>query len=396
MGKGKKKTSRKGTKAWRKNISNKELDYYIEKVAREERSGGPLDSVPDEDLFFVDKSSDVSLIKKTARCRGKVLKSDAILERQSLVPPLISTKTKSKRGKTPKTKVLAYVGEKQVKQGNAQETFDIWADDVHHESDGSKKKLNMKKVRSTECPAAAVEVDIAGCSFNPSFEEHQEALGLAVAQEMQKVYKQQLEPPPIPVMVPGVPVEEEDAFFLDVDDGAEVPGFGEEQDLETSRPVKIKKLTRADLNRKRRRKERMRADEEKVKRVKLNKDILRLPEIAEDLEKEQEEKDKERLRRMIGRKERESKGPPRLGKLRFQPAPLQVLLSDEVSGSLRKLKGCFNLVRDRYINLQRRGLIEPRQPTKKRARKKRIEYEQGSKGNLEREMHYARQEVNGA
>lgn len=38
----------------------------------------------------------------------------------------------------------------------------------------------------------------------------QDALGLAVAQEMQKVYKRELEPLPIPLTVPGVPIDEED------------------------------------------------------------------------------------------------------------------------------------------------------------------------------------------
>ena len=74
---------------------------------------------------------------------------------------------------------------------------------------------------------------------------------------------------------------------------------------------------------------------------------------------------------------------------RFEPAPPQVLLTEEISGSLRKLKvlhlslpintviiattnwyykiyislysmkGCCNLSRDRYKSLQKRGLLAP-------------------------------------
>ena len=41
---------------------------------------------------------------------------------------------------------------------------------------------------------AAVEVDAAGCSYNPEFSEHQEALAVAVAHETQKLLDRELEP----------------------------------------------------------------------------------------------------------------------------------------------------------------------------------------------------------
>lgn len=50
------KTSRKGKKAWRANISTADTDDFITRQALEDRSGGPLDAVPDDSLFFVDKS----------------------------------------------------------------------------------------------------------------------------------------------------------------------------------------------------------------------------------------------------------------------------------------------------------------------------------------------------
>lgn len=52
---GKAKTSRKGKKAWRKNIDSGEHDALVEKTAKEARIGGPLDQLPDAALFFVDK-----------------------------------------------------------------------------------------------------------------------------------------------------------------------------------------------------------------------------------------------------------------------------------------------------------------------------------------------------
>lgn len=57
---------------------------------------------------------------------------------------------------------------------------------------------------------------------------------------------------------------------------------------------------------------------------------------------------------------------PKLGKLKYEPGPTAVLTSDEVTGSLRKLKACPLLASDRFKSLQRRGLIEPRKPALKR------------------------------
>ncbi|KAF0906676.1 hypothetical protein E2562_012250, partial [Oryza meyeriana var. granulata] len=44
---------------------------------------------------------------------------------------------------------------------------------------------------------------------------------------------------------------------------------------------------------------------------------------------------------------------------RFEPAPVQVVLTEEISGSLRKLKGCCNLARDRYKSIEKRGILAP-------------------------------------
>jgi nucleolar protein 53 len=68
---------------------------------------------------------------------------------------------------------------------------------------------------------------------------------------------------------------------------------------------------------------------------------------------------------------------------------VQVLLTEEVTGSLRKLKGYPLLVRERFKSLQRRGILEPRMPTQKKTKRRRVAYEQGSRGLKEREMHAA-------
>ena len=60
---------------------------------------------------------------------------------------------------------------------------------------------------------------------------------------------------------------------------------------------------------------------------------------------------------------------------------VQVLLSEEVSGSLRKLRPTATLTRDRFKSLQRQGIIEPRVAAKGRKQPKRVSYTQGERAD---------------
>lgn len=60
---------------------------------------------------------------------------------------------------------------------------------------------------------------------------------------------------------------------------------------------------------------------------------------------------------------------------------VQVLLSEEVSGSLRKLRPTATLTRDRFKSLQRQGIIEPRVAAKGRKQSKRVSYTQGERAD---------------
>lgn len=50
--------------------------------------------------------------------------------------------------------------------------------------------------------------------------------------------------------------------------------------------------------------------------------------------------------------------PPNLGKHKFAPLPLQVLATDDITGSLRQLRTTPVVVKDRFKSLQKRGLIQ--------------------------------------
>lgn len=367
------KTSRKGKKAWRSNISTADVDNFFVQADKDARSGGPLTDVSSDSLFFLDKSKDYSIKRKIEKHRSKILRCDSILQTNPFINPIPTSKKKKQPPKTkpPPTKPPNL----KIAQSDQKLTgalFDIWDDKGNSNGkveEGQEKHLKWKPKKSV---IPAVEVELPGCSFNPPFEAHQDALAVAVAEEMQKVYKKELAPPPVPSCVPadGVAVDEEDMCFLDVDDGMDENLDANDDECDMSnlgqRPLKIRKLTRSELNRKARRKEQLKIEEKKRMLEKVKEDVECLPDMIKDIEKEEEERERRQLRRAIAKQERLLKGPPRLGRSKFVPEPLQVLLSEEVTGSIRKLKGCCTLAKDRFKSLQKRGYFAPRQHRRKR------------------------------
>lgn len=184
----------------------------------------------------------------------------------------------------------------------------------------------------------------------------------AVAEEMQKVYRNELGPEPVPLTVPGETVDEEEMYFIEADEGSDDDMNPEnlvenEDTVSEKRPFKTKRVTTVELNKRARRKEQLKKEAEAKKAQNLSKEIDGLPDILQEIAKEDEEKQKRHLRRVVAKKEKSKSCPPRLGKHKFEPAPVQVLLTEERTGSIRKLKGCCTLVKDRFKSLEKRGLI---------------------------------------
>ncbi|KAF5791170.1 putative transketolase [Helianthus annuus] len=71
---------------------------------------------------------------------------------------------------------------------------------------GDERKLVSNKTITIP----AVEVEPPGYSYNPSSESHQDSLAQAVADEMQKIYTKELRPKPVPLIVEGGVIDEED------------------------------------------------------------------------------------------------------------------------------------------------------------------------------------------
>lgn len=357
------KGSRKGKKAWRANIKTDDIEEYFEKATKDAHSGvsSTITSLPSDSLFYVDKSTDVPVKRKIEKHRLKVLRHESLLQRNPFVQPVPSSILKKCKERKEIKLVKAEIRDAQKDPASQ---LDIW------NNKGEENAKTNKKSTTSLIPA--VEVEPPGCSFNPPFEAHQDSLAEAVADEMQKIYLEELGPQPVPLIVPGEIIQEEDKYFLDADDGNEgneEDGDNANDELLAPRNSKTKQVTRVELNRRARLKEQMKAEAEAKKRDDLSKQIDSLSDIIKEIAKEDEEKNGRHLRRVFAKHENLKVRPPRLGKHKFAPAPKQVLLTEEISGSIRKLKGCCTLARDRFKSLQKRGLLVPSAKGRRRRRR---------------------------
>ncbi|KAG5600157.1 hypothetical protein H5410_031527 [Solanum commersonii] len=269
MGK-KAKSSRKGKKAWRANISTEDIEDFLDNSTKDALSGGSLAQVPSDSLFYVDKSRDLSVKRKIEKHREKVLRCDSMLQSNTFVEPVPSStgKKSKKKSKVQIAKDTAQQGQKDSAGGDSG-MVDIWDD---------KGELVIKtknKPKTSVIPA--MEVEPPGCSFNPPSESHQDALACAVANEMQKIYRNELAPEPIPLIVPGEAVNEEDMYFLEADSGSDT-----ENEKQASKP---KMVTQVEKNRRARRKEQLKAQAESTKAAQLSKEIDSLPDIIQEIER---------------------------------------------------------------------------------------------------------------
>ncbi|KAG5402295.1 hypothetical protein IGI04_016902 [Brassica rapa subsp. trilocularis] len=374
MGKGSK-SSRKGKKAWRANISTEDIEDFFEKTTKDALSGGNLSAAPSDDLFRVEKSHDVPVKRKIEKSREKVLRCDSVLKKNPFVQVVSSSKPKSKISKKKKTNAVESKALKQAQSSVDDDSvmMDLWGDDNKGEDEGNPRKI--WKMTST---IPAVEVDPAGCSYNPTAESHEDMLAEAVAQEMQKVYKTELGPEPVPLTIDGNNnIEDEagllsvcnriingkSAYFLGVDNGSEgeedADAANEESEAGNKTSRTTKRVTRVVLN-KRARQKALRKEETKEKhKEKLSKEIDSLPKIIKEIAEEDKEKLNKKIRQTIAKEEVLKIRPPRLGKHKYEAPPVQVLLTEEMTGSLRKLKACCTLARDRFKSLEKRGILVP-------------------------------------
>ena len=363
------------------------MNDQIENITRNERTGlAEVEKIPDADLFFVDNAQTTDIaapepfLSRKRRNRSKILRSQIILQDAQTAklafkpgPRCRNQKQQATNSISQRTKIVLHT---KVSQQKSTEE-DIWNAD-----DGNPKK--KAKAKDTKI-SHQIDIDLPGCSYNPDPEIHQEAIAVAVAAEMQKIYAKDLLPLAPPTFIDmrdhneGDSKEEDELELLQTAAEEDVDQEEEEDDV-TVKVGKSKKGKKTEKERKKEQKKKeMRIEEGRKKAEKARiRELSDLKSIKKQIEVEVKEKEERSLRKKLDRAERAASQPPKLGRYRFEPMPVQVLTTDEVAGSLRVLKPTAMLVKERFKSFQKRGVIEPRRPVNKKTNK-RVSYQTGDR-----------------
>jgi len=244
-----------------------------------------------------------------------------------------------------------------------------------------------KPPKSKTVPVPALAICPPGASYHPTAADHQHLIAQAVAVEHMKELEAEARPVRPPALGAAVAAQlAQEMLYMpeDVEDDEEPEGEEEEGG---AGPRKVRRLSRADKNRRGRGKEQERLAAAAAQLKRQRRELEQVKALSKSLEEEAAAEER-RVRLAAVRAERRASGPARLGKQRFTPAPLAVALSEELRGSMRGVVPLPTLLRDRFVALQRSEKLEPRPQPQRYVRSKRYStYEPGARGAKELELH---------
>lgn len=418
--------SRKGKKAWRKNVDLTEVQQGLDEVRDEIiKTGGVIAEKDSDQLFTTDISGDADIAKQQAG--KKLLKVDELLALRSAVPGLDGRKRKAQdvaagaRAKKAKNgKYVPYadlqrlrevanrgdVGRLQVEDGDAQ--HDPWAvrkstaDPQLDFLEPAQKKVEPKTLKHAPRSLATngkgrphVQKPNAGKSYNPLAEDYAALLEregeAAVAAEQQRLELEaaaEQQEARAAEEAAKVEANEKDAYATDYDSAweSEWEGFQSEGEKEVFTQKQRSRKTPAERNKVKARKEREAREKMEANDRERKKQEADIQKIAKEVSARDKERQAHRiaLARSGGNASSESSDDEadvqlqkrRFGKVPIPDAPLEVVLPDELEESLRRLKPEGNLMEERYRNLLVSGKLEARkkvwqrkQPKKERTEK---------------------------
>ncbi|KAJ5195269.1 60S ribosome subunit biogenesis protein NOP53 [Penicillium cinerascens] len=398
-----KQPSRKGKKAWRKNVDVTEVQEGLRLLKDEEIKGGVVAEKPSEELFTFDTTGSED-VRKTVAKKHKSLKADEIIAQRSAIPALDSRKRVSSNVTDgviePKTKKHKkdWVSNKELQRlkqaardaditkKGSNEIYDPWAD----EGDNSvavedprfdflpkpKAKVAPETLKHAPISLAAngkpipsVRVPQGGASYNPQFEEWDrliqeygreavEAEKKRLDEELKEQEKQRL-----------IEAAQGDDGEVKSDDESAWEGFESEYEkpewLNKKRPERKTKTQRNKIKRRKEAERQARWEAQKAKKEAQMEKVQELAEHADQPENDSDaddsdEGDETKLRRK-----------PLGGKLAAPQKPLELVLPDELQDSLRLLKPEGNLLDDRFRTLIVQGRLESRMPVSQAKKAKR-------------------------
>jgi len=376
----KKSGSKKSKKGWRKRTDIQDIEDHLVEKRTEERHGGVVSEKSDRGLFFVDGATEESA-SNTSKKKKLIIPSDDEDEEVYV----------SKRDRH--MRKLQQEHDTEMKNSATVATVvNIWGQEAMTVKDGylestvkpaKKMPSSMKKKVVTE--AVAVDVDPAGASYNPAYDDHQELLKVAHERELRKLNNaRKLNKKVKMVSVgrlkklskiwlremsaglkndPDAQVEENELVNDDAVHGCPVSAEDRKTIKARNRLLKERQaLRRTALDR--------------GARMKLQ-DVFRLKSLKREIKNEDAAQAERREHRNLLLAERKRR-PKRLSKHKFGECDTVVQLSEEISGSLRSLRVEGSLSNDRFRSLQRRNIIETRRPVVPRRKYKKKTFEKKS------------------
>ncbi|KAL4786778.1 hypothetical protein BJX76DRAFT_345985 [Aspergillus varians] len=392
-----KQPSRKGKKAWRKNVDVSQVQEGLRQLNEEEIKGGVLAEKPSEELFVIDTKGSSEARDAYRKQHKKLLKADEILAQRSAITALDTRKRGSSKVTDgviePKTKKHKsdWVSRKEwqrlkqvAKEGNPMgktsngDFYDPWADEVVPTPLDDPKFDYLEKPKAKVLPdtlkrapislaangktVPSVRAPTAGTSYNPTFEDWDQLLQeqgqKAVELEKKRLEEERKEQELQRLILAA----QDDDGEAKSDDESAWEGFESEYEkpewLNKKRPDR---KTKTQRNKIKRRKEAERLAKWEAQMKKKEEQLAEAKAIAErinqlelergsDGDDSSDEGDDTALRRKP------------LGKQRAPEKLVEVVLPDELQDSLRLLKPEGNLLDDRFRTLIVQGKLEARKP----------------------------------
>ncbi|KKA28303.1 hypothetical protein TD95_002999 [Thielaviopsis punctulata] len=416
-----KQPSRKGKKAWRKNVDVTEIEQGLEERNEQIIQGGILAEKESKDLFDIDTKGDADS-KKSIPTRLRGLKADEILAQRSAVPSVSMRKraaskvgdglveTKRLRKDWVSHKDLSRL--KRVADGQHDSievhdaSYDLWDANAEPEPLSKKNGFNFlpepskAKLPRTmkEMPISlaangkaipAVKKPAAGFSYNPTFESYEDRLkeesAKALEAEKQRLAQEEADRLKAEAAARSAAEAEAAEAKLDMSEWEEDSAWeGFESGVEDAKSAKKpQRKTQAQRNRIKRRKEEEQAAKHKKAMKQKHEQLRQLKKISKEVA--EKEAALALAKAAAGAESSESEGDDTVlrrkavTKTPVLEQDLEIVLPDELQDSLRALKPEGNLLKDRYRSLLVRGRVEAR---------KRIPFRKQAKGKLTEKWTY--------
>ncbi|KAI0267347.1 ribosome biogenesis protein Nop53/GLTSCR2 [Gloeopeniophorella convolvens] len=401
-------SSRRGKKAWRKNVDIDDLEEKLEGLREEERTlGTTLQAKKDDELFIVDTKGDDKVRKSLPRFSRAALRSSQIIAQRSAVPavhsrprkPLVTAREKDRLlrigRKDRRGPLNSLVDPAQPGAGSAllevseaakhSGTYDVW-------DAPAGPAVKVRAAPDAPHPRSAIALPAvpaphAGTSYNPPEAAHTALLRAAHEAEARRALEAAaLEATKARILgarhEDGADAVGVQGMLVDKpEDGAEdvAPEDGAGGDESGAAPKAPQRKTKQQ----RRKAERLRAEKRALVERALRKRLHSSVDSARTLRRAAEQTRAARAEaaaaRAAQRAARLAQGGlvgQKLGKHVVREGEVDVQLGEELSESLRGLRPEGNLFRDRFLSMQQRALIEPRALVLPKKRKTRlVEYE---------------------